>query len=954
MRRHIFWLCLSFLPFITEAQQVPVYSQFFMNPYLYNPAFAGVEGHTVIFFMHRQQWLGIDGAPQNSHVVFHTPLKNSLALGGEISSDRQGPLTDNSFKVTGGYLLPLDRKHYLRFGLSLGAGNNAVDLDALGNASDPALANLLDNNFYMRSDFGVTYHFGRFNAGFSLPNLISHDILSEETLSPIRVTPIDNILFKANYRQSFMDDDLAWEPHVLYKYSGVGNSQYEVTNIFHIKHLVWVGASYRQDAGIVGLVGMKIAERLAVGYAYDLPASELAEFSTGSHEIHLGLHLGTRKEHAEHVSSFIKSHAKSKADREAAEERRLASEEARRQRELERTQALNTAQPEERRSSLLADPTPAEPVAEEKPATEVASPKPTPTQPAKAGGWQYVSENNGAPITRNTASGEPEEGVTLTRVNAQGEKEYIVSFIPEATFGSEETWSLVSSAEARERVNANGEKEIGTTWRVKRENGSTEDVVIWSKVYGNEEALKTALVAEGVTLDGGSTIDAEHNFSLASTRSTMPERTVKGERQVGFVFKNVLPNGTVEESIVWVPAPDPNTGERWELADANEKPVVRIGPNGEKELGVILRQIHPDGTEELMVEYEPVDRAAPPVANKVPASNWVYVSENEGIPIEREEGGRKEEGVTLARTNTEGNTEYTVSFIPVAEFNTEERWSLINSPGEVEERTAADGQQEVGLKWRISGPGLPSRMTTVWSPAYSSESLLKEDLTQQGVKIGVQGRKAETDPNNNFELSSDPSAGPTRTFRGEDQVGFVFRNTLPNGDLEESTIWVPAPDPATGERWVIAEEGEKPLVRIGNSGQKEMGFTVKKIHADGSQELLVQYEPVTRTAAAPPVVVAGDPRPEPTPPTPRTGRNMLEMPAGNYVIVGAFASFDNAQNYSDALLEDGHFTQVGYHSPKNLYYVQIYSSKSLEQAEKERNRLRRSPVLSKAWVFTVE
>ncbi|MEQ9379131.1 MAG: PorP/SprF family type IX secretion system membrane protein [Imperialibacter sp.] len=948
MRKRILWLFLSFLPFLSEAQQVPVYSQFFMNPYLYNPAFAGIEGHTVVYFMHRQQWVGIEGAPQYSHVVFHTPLKNRLALGGEISTDRQGPLTDNSFRVTGGYLLPLDRKHYLRFGLSLGAGNNAVDLDAIGNSSDPALVNLLDNNFYMRSDFGVTYHFGKFNAGFSLPSLISHDVLSEKTLSPVRVTPIDNILFKANYRQSLFDDALAWEPHLLYKYSGVGNSQYEVTNIFHIKHLVWVGASYRQDAGFVGLAGIKIAERLAVGYAYDLPSSDLATFSTGSHEIHLGLHLGTRKEHAEHVSSFIKSHSKSKAERDEEAARQLALEEARKKREEERLQALNNTKPEEKKSALLADDTPEKPVEEKK--------------PAGASSWQYVSENNGAPISRTNAAGQDEEGVTLTRTNAQGNKEFIVSFIPEAKFGSEEAWSLVNNAgAAQERVNANGQKEVGVLWRVKHEDGTIEDKIIWSPVYTSEADMKAGMVASGVDMTTGQNPDAAHNFALTSSRSTMPERTVNGERQVGFVFKNTLADGTVEETTVWVPAPDPNTGERWELADPNEKPAVRVGPNGEKELGVILKRIHPDGTEDLMVEYEPVvkkeaPKPTPDVAAAPKTTNWIYVSENEGAPIEREVNGVKEEGITLSRQNAQGNTEYTVSFIPVADFNSEERWSLVNSIDNVEERTAPNGQKEVGLKWRVSGPGLPSKVSTVWSPAYSSEALLKEDLRKQGVRIGVQGRKEETDPNNNFNLVSNTGSKPTRTIKGEDQVGYLFRNTLPNGDVEESTIWVPAPDKTTGEQWEIAEEGEKPLVRIGSSGQKEMGFTVKKIHADGSQELLVQYEPVTRVNAAPRNVenIETVPVATPTTPTPRSGRNLLEMAPGNYVIVGAFANFDNAQNYSDTLLDEGYFTQVGYHSPKNLYYVQIYSSQSLPQAEKERDRLRKSPTLSKAWVYTVK
>lgn len=937
MRKHLLWLIVCFLPLFSEAQQLPVYSQFFMNPYLYNPAFAGVEGHTVIFFMHRQQWMGIDGAPQYSHVTFHTPLKNSLAIGGEISTDKQGPLTDNNFRVTGAYLLPLDRKHYLRFGLSLGAGNNRVDLNALGNTSDPALAGLLDNNFYMRSDFGVTYHFGRFNAGFSLPSLIGHDILTDESLSPVRITPVDNILFKANYRQSFLKDDLAWEPHLLYRYTNVGANQYEITNIFHIKHLVWVGASYRQDAGFVGLLGLKIAEKLGIGYAYDLPSSDLAEFSTGSHEIHLGLHIGTRKDHAEHVSSFIKSHAKSKAEREAEEAQRLAAEEARRQRELKRTQALNEKPKEEKPSSLLQpDPEP-ETTPEEKPA---------------ATNWGYISENQGAPITRQNAQGESEEGVTLVRTNAAGEKEYIVSFIPEAEFGSEESWSLISDPSGtEERINAQGQKEAGVQWRVRREDGSTEVVTIWSPVYSSDTAMKEAMVAEGVEFESATDTDAEHNFNVSSSRATMPERTVDGKKEVGIVFTNHLPDGSIEESIVWVPAPNPNTGERWELADANEKPVVRIGPNGEKELGVILRRVHPDGTEELMVEYEPVSKKAPPAATpdaKPLTTTWSYISENEGAPISRITGDKEEEGITLTRLNAKGEKEYIVSFITAAEFDTEETWSLINNLQMVEEKTGEDGQKEAGLKWRVVRDDGSVEVITVWSPVYASEAVLKEDLAKQGVKIGVKDRKDETDPNNRFTLDS--SASPTRTVNGRQQMGFVFKNTLPNGTVEQSTVWVPAPDPGSGERWELTEQDQKPLVRVGADGRKEMGIILKKVHADNSQELLVAYEPIEKIAPATTTVTT---EPAETP-APRPSRNLLEMPAGHHVIVGVFAAFENAERYSDELLEKGFFTQVGYHSPRNLYYVQIFSSQSVEQARKETNRLRKSPVLSEAWVFTIE
>ena len=57
--------------------------------------------------------------------------------------------------------------------------------------------------------------------------------------------------------------------------------------------MVWVGASYRQNAGVVLLAGIKFAHRYAIGYAYDFPSSELK--TGGSHEIHIGIHIGSRK-----------------------------------------------------------------------------------------------------------------------------------------------------------------------------------------------------------------------------------------------------------------------------------------------------------------------------------------------------------------------------------------------------------------------------------------------------------------------------------------------------------------------------------------------------------------------------------------------------------------------------------------------------------------------------------
>ena len=78
------------------AQQLPLQSQFFLNPYAYNPAFVGSNGYTEVFLTHRRQWMGIDGAPVTSRISVHLPTKSKLVYGINLYSDKRGILSTTS------------------------------------------------------------------------------------------------------------------------------------------------------------------------------------------------------------------------------------------------------------------------------------------------------------------------------------------------------------------------------------------------------------------------------------------------------------------------------------------------------------------------------------------------------------------------------------------------------------------------------------------------------------------------------------------------------------------------------------------------------------------------------------------------------------------------------------------------------------------------------------------
>lgn len=461
-----FFLLINILPL--RAQVNVVYNQFFMNPYLYNPAYAGVEGHTVVFALYRQQWMNFESSPAISNVAFHTPLKGGIGIGATIFNETQGPLTTSWGKISSSYLITVDKEHYLRFGLSLGAGNNTLNFTELDAPTDPAFTNLVDNSTFLIGDFGATYHFGHFNAGFSIPNLVTYDVISPETNSPIKVSPLDNVLFKVNYR-GHLNDDVAIEPHLIYRYSDIGPDQYEGTVILHIKHVTWAGASFRQDNNLVGLLGIKLKESFAIGYSFELGNSSISSTLGPTHEVHIGYHLGSKKEHAEHVSSFIKSHRLSAEDRakkaELERERKLAA--LRKSRSDQQPDRTSQGEDEDSLGGLLSGST--NDTTTDAPAEENTAEQDPP------------STVNTVPAEQRTNQfGEQEKQVTFERTDAEGKTQAVNAWVPADT--PDEKWKLDPDAEHRERTTPDGTTEVAVELLRTNAEGNTDKVVRWQPV----------------------------------------------------------------------------------------------------------------------------------------------------------------------------------------------------------------------------------------------------------------------------------------------------------------------------------------------------------------------------------------------------------------------------------------------------------------------------------------
>ncbi|MCV9385427.1 PorP/SprF family type IX secretion system membrane protein [Reichenbachiella ulvae] len=396
------------------AQDQRVYSQFFMNPYVLNSAYAGSAGYTTIYGVHRQQWIGLEGAPMNSHVSFHTPLESNFSIGAFAYNDNVDAINSSGAKITGGYLMELDRRNrsYIRFGLSVGGGYSGYDIEA---GNDPTLLALTGTNTsYVTADVGLSYYFRDFNVGLSIPNLIGRDVVSPDAFSSVQLKPWENIMINANYR-FLLNKSLAIEPHLIYRFSLVNMPQYEAAVMAHLGHIVWAGLSYREDLSMAALFGIKIQERYAIGFSYEYGNTELEGYSSGTLEVSLGINVGDKKKKQKQGLSFIQNFKKTREQEMRSEARRQQLAEQRAQQQKEQQTAQTTPEPKE-------TPVTPDPVVEE---TAVVA-NTTPVEEKEVVNEQI---DMSIPIkTRTNTEGEWEIGTTYIQTHMDSTKASIVKW----------------------------------------------------------------------------------------------------------------------------------------------------------------------------------------------------------------------------------------------------------------------------------------------------------------------------------------------------------------------------------------------------------------------------------------------------------------------------------------------------------------------------------------------
>jgi type IX secretion system PorP/SprF family membrane protein len=279
------------------AQQLPQYTQYMLNEMAINPAVAGKEDYADVRSNNRYQWSGITDAPRTYMLTCHGPLKlKNMGLGMHLYTDIVGPTRRTGLNFAYAYHLKIKDDMYVSMGLSAGILQWGIDGSKLI-LREEGDANLLNSyRTTLVPDFGTGAYFykkNRFYFGISAPQIYQ---------APIKLytnsTDNSKIVTHLNVNGAYKFDigeDFKIEPSFLLKWASPAPIKIDGGLRVIYQEQVWLGGAYRHNDAFTAMVGYMYKDYLMFGYSYDFTTTNIRNYSTGTHEVMLGIRFSRKQ-----------------------------------------------------------------------------------------------------------------------------------------------------------------------------------------------------------------------------------------------------------------------------------------------------------------------------------------------------------------------------------------------------------------------------------------------------------------------------------------------------------------------------------------------------------------------------------------------------------------------------------------------------------------------------------
>jgi type IX secretion system PorP/SprF family membrane protein len=280
---------------LSFGQSVPLFTQYNLNPFVINPAAAGIDKGHQINFNYRSQWTNFPTSPITT-VLSYQGQFNRNGLGVILFSDKTGALKYQGISGTYNYQIPISEKYRLSIGMAaqflryqINVGETSLkNVDLTDEVVQEALGgvNQLDFNFgaFLQGENGLY-------AGVSAPHLLNTKLGGSNTFNDLSYLS-KHFFGLVGYRTK--GKSINFEPSVLVRKVANTPFQVEINNKFwFLEDQLMAGVSYRTAEQTVALMfGFDIDRKYGFYYSYDASFNEISNYHIGSNELTLRVRFG--------------------------------------------------------------------------------------------------------------------------------------------------------------------------------------------------------------------------------------------------------------------------------------------------------------------------------------------------------------------------------------------------------------------------------------------------------------------------------------------------------------------------------------------------------------------------------------------------------------------------------------------------------------------------------------
>jgi type IX secretion system PorP/SprF family membrane protein len=287
------------------AQQSPVYSQYFINGFVVNPAMAGSDGTLKFEISARDYMLGVRESPRtftasgNGRLLRRrTTVKNGklssqsgrVGMGGQVYSDHNGLVNRIGLQYTYAYHIGLPNSRQLSLGLSAALSQTRIDADKLDfNDPEPLLKDGFGNLAYVPdAALGVFYKKKEYYVGLTVSNLFQRSVHFGE-LDYNYVMYRHYFLLGGTSFRTGPESYIA--PTFLLKATSNRMYQGEFSVRFSYRDDIWTAVTYRTPQIAALMFGVR-CQKFLIGYTYEYNFNTIRAYSFGAHELCIIYRLG--------------------------------------------------------------------------------------------------------------------------------------------------------------------------------------------------------------------------------------------------------------------------------------------------------------------------------------------------------------------------------------------------------------------------------------------------------------------------------------------------------------------------------------------------------------------------------------------------------------------------------------------------------------------------------------